>query len=774
MASGIRLCVLIFVIGVSSYGQDTECGTIATQRDIEALKNLQVTLLSRMRTSTTTPPTKIAITAHIARRSDGTGGLTAQELADAIVKVNEIYTLTNMEFFIFGDINYIDDDRYFDFQSAQEVELANQHFVENTINVYFFNSVLWVTGFVCGYARYPQKGIDRIVMVNRCTTDGSTFPHELGHYFALYHTHGKTNTGTTHELVTRGVGSNCETAGDDLCDTAADPNLRGLVDGSCGYTGKGRDANGQLFVPNTRNLMSYSRKNCREELSQGQADRIVAAYQQYKTYLYDRNYLADFNASSREVCLNNSLRFIDESVNAASYVWTFEGGNPASSTDANPTVAYSALGTYDVTLVITDPEGETDTKTFVDYVTVKDEVSSNITSKSGSFEENNIEEAIYNFDDSKTWQKTSAAFSEGSGSVYMDFINYNKVGENDYLVVATLNTSMEKVFALTFDYAYAPFNSQFIDGLEIVYREPCGEWQSAWIKTGNDLATANDQRFAFVPGSDQWESEVVVFEVDPSATVTEVAFKSINGSGNNLYIDNYSVNTFDRTFEILDVQAKDASCPNISNGSVTITVSTDSQFDYSLDGENFVQTNIIDKVLPGNYNVVVRNALGTEKTQQVVVGYDNEYPANPVIELINGDLTVTSGGETFQWYKDRNFLDGATGASYSFSSGGSYTVFVSNGVCSVFSDPFTVLPTQEEVDSDLKIYPNPVKEFMSISLPNGLQKEISKIIINDLSGRKMLEYTYEDRLDVSALEAGLYILHFELDGEKVSRRFLKE
>ena len=57
---------------------------------------------------------------------------------------------------------------------------------------------------------------------NDCTAAGgndTTLSHELGHYFDLYHTH-ETSFGTECPS-----GSNCQSAGDMVCDTPADPNL---------------------------------------------------------------------------------------------------------------------------------------------------------------------------------------------------------------------------------------------------------------------------------------------------------------------------------------------------------------------------------------------------------------------------------------------------------------------------------------------------------------------------------------------------------------------
>ena len=138
-------------------------------------------------------------------------------------------------------------------------------------------------------------------MSNGCTTNGSTLSHEVGHYFSLYHTHGDGNCSFTDEYVDRnhqinivGVSFNsCLILGDELCDTEADPNLVdalndcdiNLVNSSCVYTGTYTDNDGDLFVPDPTNVMSYSRKACRTTFTSGQYDRVLSSL------LNDRNYL---------------------------------------------------------------------------------------------------------------------------------------------------------------------------------------------------------------------------------------------------------------------------------------------------------------------------------------------------------------------------------------------------------------------------------------------------------------------------------------------------
>ncbi len=64
---------------------------------------------------------------------------------------------------------------------------------------------------------------------------------------------------------------------------------------------------------------------------------------------------ADFSVDAFDICEGGTANFTDESEGAIiSWNWTFEGGNPATSTDPNPSVTYDAAGTYYVELTVTD------------------------------------------------------------------------------------------------------------------------------------------------------------------------------------------------------------------------------------------------------------------------------------------------------------------------------------------------------------------------------------------------------------------------------------
>ncbi|MCB2221351.1 MAG: T9SS type A sorting domain-containing protein [Bacteroidetes bacterium] len=77
-----------------------------------------------------------------------------------------------------------------------------------------------------------------------------------------------------------------------------------------------------------------------------------------------------FVADETEICTNEVVEFLDQSSGSAiSWLWTFEGGTPSTSTFQNPSVAYFNPGVFDVTLEVSDGN-ETVSFTLNDYITV--------------------------------------------------------------------------------------------------------------------------------------------------------------------------------------------------------------------------------------------------------------------------------------------------------------------------------------------------------------------------------------------------------------------
>lgn len=87
----------------------------------------------------------------------------------------------------------------------------------------------------------------------------------------------------------------------------------------------------------------------------------------------------NFEASATEIDLNfsDAIDFTDLSTGGAiTWAWEFEGGDPATSNEQNPTVTYGEIGTYDVSLTVGNGTEEV-TKEMEDYINVYNSIGIN-------------------------------------------------------------------------------------------------------------------------------------------------------------------------------------------------------------------------------------------------------------------------------------------------------------------------------------------------------------------------------------------------------------
>lgn len=184
-----------------------------------------------------------------------------------LADLNDWFAPYGVQFYECSPARYFANNNLYGFDSSEEPLLSTQD-VSNVLNVYFFKTVTIGGNPACGYSYLPPSA-DRVIMAKGCTDGPTIFLHEVGHYLGLYHTHGKGNTAITDELVN---GSNCQTAGDEICDTPADPG-RGYY--GCNYVGAEMDANGQVYQPDLRNIMSIINFTCKDQFTPQQLSRMA-------------------------------------------------------------------------------------------------------------------------------------------------------------------------------------------------------------------------------------------------------------------------------------------------------------------------------------------------------------------------------------------------------------------------------------------------------------------------------------------------------------------
>lgn len=143
----------------------------------------------------------------------------------------------------------------------------------------------------CGDAKFnclSPDSVGYVMVVNECIEPTSkALAQQLGKYLGLYPTNGTEDTG--EELVN---GENCETAGDLVCDTPADPYEEGsnvqYVDPEdpCRFTFRGRDDNGQFYVPHTGNVMSAYADACACGFTHDQLAVMAGNFARFRRGLY--------------------------------------------------------------------------------------------------------------------------------------------------------------------------------------------------------------------------------------------------------------------------------------------------------------------------------------------------------------------------------------------------------------------------------------------------------------------------------------------------------
>lgn len=264
-------------------------------------------------------PVAIPIKAHIVRKSDGTGGLSVDSLNSAIAVMNTKYTSVKMSFSLCSSIHYIDSDElyYLDVDAEDSKLVLNN--VNDAINVYFVGSLVAGASVLNGISAFPSANPaeNRIIMWNSATNNRITLPHEMGHYWNVFHTHeefyGK-------ELVN---GSNCSIAGDLVCDTPADPCCYFYNPNSCTYNGTVTDSNGQPYTPMVNNLMSYYGL-CRDVFTAGQYARIDAGYALRTGYMGANTYTMVCNQTIAAAPTNINVTQVDCGLNIT---WTDNANN---------------------------------------------------------------------------------------------------------------------------------------------------------------------------------------------------------------------------------------------------------------------------------------------------------------------------------------------------------------------------------------------------------------------------------------------------------------
>lgn len=240
----------------------------------------------------------VPITLHVVGDDKGQGYFPSGRLMAALCRLNQDFEPTNIQFYLAGEIRYINNSNYFSHDDIHGgAQMMFEHNVDHTINCY----VVQDPAGNCGY-NLPYAGI---ALSKSCMSPTDhTWAHEVGHNLSLPHPFLGWEGGQTHDgsnppvfgkpapnfvtydytffkqvyyqdtliidtaLVERMDGSNCREAADGFCDTKPDYIASRWPCNSDSFsTVRQLDPDSVSFQSDGRWIMSYSSDECNKGFS---------------------------------------------------------------------------------------------------------------------------------------------------------------------------------------------------------------------------------------------------------------------------------------------------------------------------------------------------------------------------------------------------------------------------------------------------------------------------------------------------------------------------
>ncbi len=386
-----------------------------------------------------------------------------------------------------------------------------------------------------------------------------TVVHELGHWFALYHTWGGKNLvgenpssadctrSDNTDLVDdtpKTIGNKSCTLGVNTCDQD-DPY----------WSGRGFPT---PMIDNVENFMEYS--YCFRMFTIGQGDRMKAtlnASSGGRNNLWKAANLTatgvdepdalckvNFDASTYTICEGESITFSDQSYfGITSWDWTLTGADTPASSDQNPTVTYSTAGIYDVSLEVSDGSN-TMSSTKTAFIKVLPNPGYDV-SFAESFESiSTLPTEKWFTTDELISDYTISTAAASTGAKSMRITNSSSRAGNVYeFISSTYDFSADNFPYVTFKYAFAKRSESNTDALRVYVSKDCGvNWVLRKSISISSLPTAPNETGTFVPTADQWKlEEMTNISADYATSSFRVKFEFTSGGGNHLYIDDINI-----------------------------------------------------------------------------------------------------------------------------------------------------------------------------------------------------------------------------------------
>lgn len=426
--------------------------------------------------------------------------------------------------------------------------------------------------------KYPPSNVISSYNLGRTTT------HEVGHYFGLRHIWGDDSGGCSlSDFVDDTPNQGGSTTG---CPDS-NPTSCSSIDMIQNYMDYTNDACMNLFTEDQktrmRTILDNSPRRASLRNSKGAIPPAVVSNDLGIRNVVSPLYSACAGSATPTLAIRN---YGSNTITSAEVTIQINGGPVDATTfvlnlapleidtvefdPVNLNITGDYTITYEITAVNGATDGNADNDQVATVVNVPETINIPIEENFNTLASGEVpaQWTVQNPDGQKTWEaRTNVPNGEGTEntSLYVNFYNYEVEGDYDTLLTPVLDLSSVTFAILSFDRAYAQYPQIDTDGLIIKVSTNCGQSYDYTLfeSYGSELATASETSSAYFPsGLSDWKKECLILDDFLGNSNVRIAFIARNGYGNNLYIDNITINDSNNTDDRKDLALIDLSRPS--------------------------------------------------------------------------------------------------------------------------------------------------------------------------------------------------------------------
>lgn len=542
--------------------------------------------------------------------------------------------------------------------------------------------------------------------------------------------------------------------------------------------------------------------------------------------------IAAFDVMENGLCAGSSIQFVNQSSFVpTSYSWTFEGGNPSSSTEALPNVSYENPGSYDVQLVVSNDFGA-DTLMLEGFVQIASEPELSISASTTSICEGESLTLTASGAETYTWSPM-AGLSSTSGSQ----VEASPTSSTTYTVTGS-NLACSAEMSIEIEVLPSPPEPSIVSGndvsLTVLGQSPsaghypfsgtssAGGWGSpapetvsvmAQLVIGRDNSAGDSLLCNQAANAAQLNGQIAVvyrggcefgqkaFNAQNAGAAAVIVVNNAGGGtidmgpgaqGGNVNIPTVMVSLESgaimhgaafggQTQAVLGqfIGGGPGFCP----GEMVLLAAPAGGEAGSYEWSDGSSNAVIEITEAGSYFVSTGNEQCTVSSASFTA-FEHEVSI-PLIEWDGADVLSTSNVEnaqSYQWFLNGIPVEGANAAEFIPQEAGLYTVAVidANG-CESLSEAFefNIFSTGNTAsqEAELEVYPVPSRDRVRISLGQGAL--IEAIMVFSVEGKQIPipqpggSTSSNLELDISSWSPGVYMLQVHSSGTVHQGRLIK-